>query len=118
MTDKRTPAAAVPHRPAATDKGFQVFNRRNTIGVSVLPGGAVNGLYLDESVRKMTERDLARDILAVASVASMRGRLSLREQIESAAQAEGRSVPPQTYEALPDVPTATEYEQYKQEKLN
>ena len=99
------------------DKGFQVFNRRNTIGVSVLAGGAVNGVYLDESVRKLTERDLARDILAVASVASMRGRLNLREQIEAAAQAEGRVVPPQTYEALPDVPTVDQYEQYKQEKL-
>lgn len=102
---------------AGTDRGFQVFNRRNTIGVSALPGGAVNGLYLDESVRKMTERDLARDILTVASVASMRGRLNLREQIEAAAEAEGRTVPPHTYEALPDVPTADQYDQYKQEKL-
>jgi hypothetical protein len=103
--------------PTAADRGFQVFNRRNTIGVSALPGGAVNGIYLDESVRKMTERDLARDILAVASVASMRGRLSLREQIEAAAHAEGRTVPPHTYEALPEVPTAEQYELYKHEKL-
>lgn len=116
MTDPRAAAAASPS-PASPEKGFEVFNRRNTIGVSVLPGGAVNGLYLDESVRKMTERDLARDILAVASVASMRGRLNLREQIEAAARAEGRAVPPQTYEALPEVPTAEQYEQYKQDTL-
>ncbi|MDA0251725.1 MAG: hypothetical protein O2892_11535 [Actinomycetota bacterium] len=108
-----TPSAGRP----APERGFQIFNRRNTIGVLVLPGGAVSGLYLDESVRKMTERDLARDILAVASVASMRGRLNIREQIEAAAQADERSVPPQTYEALPDVPTAGQYEQYKTEKL-
>jgi hypothetical protein len=109
MTDK-------PDTTAAADT-FQVFNRRNTIGVSARPGGAVNGLYLDESVRKMTERDLARDILAVASVASMRGRLNIREQIEAAAEAEGRAIPHQTYETLPDIPTAEQYEQYKQENL-
>lgn len=104
MTDKDNPE-------------FQIFNRRNTIGVSALPGGAVNGLYLDESVRKMTERDLARDILTVASVASMRGRLNLREQIEAAAEAAGHAVPPHTFETLPDVPTAEQFEQFKQEKL-
>jgi hypothetical protein len=107
MSDNADPAA----------KGFQVFNRRKTIGVSALPGGAVNGVFLDESVRKMNERDLAREILTVASVASMRGRLDLREQIDTAAEAEGRTVPPHTYEALPDVPTAEQYEQYKREKL-
>lgn len=101
----------------AEGRGFQVFNRRKSIGVSTLPGGAVNGLFLDESVRKMSERDLAREILTVASVASMRGRLGLREQIDTAAAAEGRTVPPHTYEALPDVPTVEQYEQYKREKL-
>lgn len=108
MSDKTDPPAG---------RGFQVFNRRQTIGVSTMPGGAVNGLFLDESVRKMTERDLAREILTVASVASMRGRLALREQIDAAAAAEGRTVPPHTYEALPDVPTAEQYEQCKREKL-
>jgi hypothetical protein len=108
MSDKTDPPAG---------RGFQVFNRRQTIGVSTMPGGAVNGLFLDESVRKMTERDLAREILTVASVASMRGRLALREQIEAAAAAEGRTVPAHTYEALPDVPTPEQYEQCKREKL-
>jgi hypothetical protein len=91
---------------------FQIFNSRKTIGVSAVAGGAVNGFYLDESVRKMTERDLVREILAVASVASMRGRLHIREQLDATG-----AVPPQTFEALVDIPTAHEYEQHRRAKL-
>ena len=108
MTNETAPAKPDP---------FQVFNRRQTIGVSARHGGAVNGVYLDESVRKMGERELAREILSVASVASMRGRLSVREQLEAAAKADGRAVTPATYEAMPDVPTAQEYERYKTSTL-
>ena len=98
---------------ATTPESFQVFNRRQTIGVSAVHGGAINGVYLDEAVRKMGERELAREIVSVASVAAMRGRLSVREQVEAAAKAEGRTVTPATYEAMPDVPTAEDYDRYK-----
>ncbi len=86
--------------------------------MSALAGGAVNGLHLDEKVRQLNEKDLTREILKVASVASMRGRLALREQIEAAAAAEDRIVPPQTYDALPHVPTTDEYERYKNDTLH
>jgi len=72
---------------------------------------------LHESVRKINERNLTREILAVASVASMRGRLAVRERMEAAAAANGTTVPPSTYEVLPDAPTAEQYEQYKHEIL-
>lgn len=96
---------------------YEVFNRSRTIGVAASPGGAVAGLYLHENTRKLGERALAREILTVASVAAMRGRLALREQIEAAAAERGQTVPAHTYEILPDVPTIEEYEQYKHRAL-
>jgi len=96
---------------------YEVFNRNRTIGVSTVPGGAVNGLFLHESVRQMNERNLAREILAVAGVASMRGRLGVRERMEAAAAANGTTVPASAFEVLPDAPTAEEYERYKRETL-
>lgn len=107
-----------PHdsTPQPQDR-YEVFNRHRTIGVSTAPGGAVNGIYLHESVRKGNERTLTREILAVASVASMRGRLGVRERMEANAAANGTTVPPSAYEVLPDAPTAEQYEQYKRETL-
>lgn len=102
--------------PADQDR-FEVFNRDRTIGVSALSGGAVSGFYLHSNVRKMNERDLARQILKVADVAAMRGRLHVRELMEAAAAARGATVPPNTYEVLPDVPTAEQYEAFKRENL-
>lgn len=96
---------------------YEIFNRNRTIGVSTVPGGAVNGVFLHESVRQMNERNLTREILAVASVASMRGRLGVRERMEAAAAANGTTVPASAFEVLPDAPTAEEYEQYKRETL-
>lgn len=96
---------------------FEVFNLRKTIGVSALHGGAVNGVYLHEDVRKLTERALCQEILAVAEVAAMRGRLSLRERIERAAADAGTPVPAGTFEVLDDVPTAEEYQRFARETL-
>ncbi|RFZ07586.1 hypothetical protein DSM43518_03328 [Mycobacterium marinum] len=96
---------------------YEVFNRNRTVGVSTVAGGAVNGLFLHESVRKLNERTLTREILAVASVASMRGRLAVRERMEATAAANGATVPAAVYEVLPDAPTAEQYEQYKHETL-
>ncbi|AQA07054.1 hypothetical protein BVC93_31690 (plasmid) [Mycobacterium sp. MS1601] len=96
---------------------YEVFNRNRTIGVSTAPGGAVTGLFLHENVRKGNERNLVREILAVAGVASMRGRLGVRERMEANAAANGTTVPPSAYEVLPDAPTAEQYEQYKRETL-
>jgi hypothetical protein len=98
---------------------YEIFNRHKTIGISVVREGTIKGIFLDESVRKMNERDLARDILAVASVAAMRGRLAIREYLEAEAAAAGRTVPPQTYEAeaMRNVPTHEQYEHFKQAKL-
>lgn len=96
---------------------YEIFNRNRTIGVSAVPGGAVNGVFLHESVRQMNERNLTREILAVASVASMRGRLGVRERMEAAAAANGTTVPASAFEVLPDAPTAEEYELYKRETL-
>ena len=96
---------------------YEVFNRTRTIGVSATAGGAVNGFFLHESVRQLKERALTREILAVASVASMRGRLAVRERMEAAAAANGTTVPTSAYDVLPDAPTAEQYEQYKRETL-
>ena len=85
---------------------YEIFNRNRTIGVSTVPGGAVNGVFLHESVRQMNERNLTREILSVASVASMRGRLGVRERMEAAAAANGTTVPASAFEVLPDAPTA------------
>lgn len=96
---------------------YEVFNRDRTIGVSTAAGGAVHGLFLHESVRQLNERALTREILAVAGVASMRGRLAVRECMEAAAAANGTTVPAAAYDVLPDAPTAEQYEQYKRETL-
>jgi hypothetical protein len=96
---------------------YEVFNRTRTIGVSTASGGAVNGLFLHENVRQLNERVLTREILAVAGVASMRGRLAVREHMEAAAAASGTTVPTSAYELLPDAPTAEQYEKYKRETL-
>ncbi|KAA1250706.1 hypothetical protein F0Q45_08410 [Mycobacterium simiae] len=96
---------------------YEIFNRNRTIGVSTVPGGAVNGIFLHESVRQTNERALAREILAVASVASMRGRLGVRERMEATAAANGTAVPASAYEVLPDAPTPEQYEHYKRETL-
>ncbi|GAT04564.1 hypothetical protein [Mycolicibacterium fortuitum] len=96
---------------------YEIFNRNRTIGVSTVPGGAVNGLFLHENVRQMNERALTREILAVAGVASMRGRLGVRERMEAAAAANGTTVPASAYEVLPDAPTAEQYERHKRETL-
>lgn len=96
---------------------YEVFNRDRSIGVSTAAGGTVNGLFLHENVRQLNERVLTREILAVASVASMRGRLAVRERMEAAAAANGTTVPASAYDVLPDAPTAEQYEQYKRETL-
>jgi hypothetical protein len=106
-----------PPTPQPQPDRYEVFNRARTIGISTIPGGAVNGIFLHESVRKMNERTLTREILAVASVASMRGRLGIRERMEAAAAAKGETVPPQTYEVMPDAPTADQYQEYKRQTL-
>jgi hypothetical protein len=102
--------------PAKTPR-FEVFNRDRTIGVSAAHGGATNGIFLHDNVRRMSERTLTQEILAVARVASMRGRLSLRERMEETAAANGTKVPPETYEVLRDTPTAEEYEQARRQIL-
>ncbi|CAN5623994.1 hypothetical protein BH09ACT8_BH09ACT8_50990 [soil metagenome] len=107
---------SAPDSPQLQDR-YEVFNRNRTIGVSTAPAGAVTGIYLHESVRKVNERTLTREILAVASVASMRGRLGVRERMEANAAANGTTVAPSVYEVLPDAPTAEQYEQYKRETL-
>lgn len=102
--------------PPTADR-FEIFNRDRTVGVSAAHGGAINGIYLHEKVRKMNERTLTQEILAVASVAAMRGRLSVRERMEADAAANGTTVPAQAYEVLPDAPTAAEYEDFKRRTL-
>lgn len=108
--------SAPDSRPQPQDR-YEVFNRNRTIGVSTAPAGAVTGIFLHESVRKGNERTLTREILAVASVASMRGRLGVRERMEANAAANGTTVPASAYEVLPDAPTAEQYEQFKRETL-
>lgn len=103
--------------PPTPDDHFEIFNRDRTVGVSAVHGGAINGVYLHEKVRKMNERTLAQEILAVASVAAMRGRLSVRERMEAEAAANGTTVPAQAYEVIPDAPTAAEYEDFKRTTL-
>lgn len=106
-----------PQQAEITDH-YSIFNRDRTIGVSASVGGKVVGFRLHESVRKTNERTLTRQILEVASVASMRGRLALREQMEASASESGYTVPPATYETLsPPVPTAEEYEEFKRQTL-
>ena len=56
----------------------------------------------------MTERQLSQEILAVAAVASARGRLSMREQMVAAAAVNDQYIGHSTYELLPDVPPAEE----------
>ncbi|MEU0498041.1 hypothetical protein [Mycobacterium sp. NPDC006124] len=108
---------STPHDQTPQPDRYEIFNRNRTIGVSTIPGGAVNGIFLHENVRKMNERNLTREILAVASVASMRGRLGVRERMEAAAAANGTTVPASAFEVLPDAPTPEAYEQYKRETL-
>lgn len=97
------------------DQTYEVFNQRRTVGVLAAHGGAVRGIFLHEDVRKMTERALTQEILKVASVASARGRLSLREQLVAAAG--HQPVQPLIFELLPDVPTEQEYEAFKRHTL-
>ncbi|MGV0743872.1 hypothetical protein [Mycolicibacterium sp. XJ870] len=97
---------------------YQVFDRHRNIGVAAGFGGATTGLYLSETVRYLNERTLARQILAVAAVASMRGRLAIREKMDEAAQAADSTITASTYELLESVPTAEEFEQFKRETLS
>ncbi|GAB7144973.1 hypothetical protein [Mycobacterium riyadhense] len=109
MTEPPNEEGAFEHRT------YEVFNQRRTIGVLAAHGGAVRGIFLDEEVRKMTERALAQEVLAVASVASARGRLSLREQLDAAI--DDRRFRPTIYELMPEVPTAEEYEAFRHKTL-
>ncbi|MFZ2240168.1 MAG: hypothetical protein WAV90_11555 [Gordonia amarae] len=97
---------------------FEIFNKTKTIGVATVPGGAVNGVFLDAKVRNLSERELAREILAVAAVASMRGRLALRDILEQAAATAEESLPPELFEVLPTVPNADQFEEFRRDTLN
>lgn len=97
------------------ERAYEVFNQRRTVGVLATHGGAVRGIFLHEDVRKMTERTLTQEILKVASVASARGRLSLREQLMAAAGEQ--PLQPSVFELLPEAPTEEEYEAFKRQTL-
>lgn len=99
------------------DRVYKVFNQRQSIGVSAGHGGAFRGLYLADSTKKMTERALAQEILSVAKVASLRGKLSMREQMIAAAAETDEHVSRATFELVPDVPTPEEYETLRRETL-
>ena len=113
MTTPDTPKDDTPFE----DRTYEVFNPQRTVGVRAAHGGAFTGLYLSEDVRKTTERALTRDILAVASVAAARGRLSYREQLETIAAQSGNPVTANVYDVLPNVPTEQEYEDLKKKTL-
>ncbi|MHC9295433.1 hypothetical protein ACRCUN_23475 [Mycobacterium sp. LTG2003] len=98
-------------------RSYQVFNPRRTIGVKAAFGGATTGVFLSEAVSYFNERILAQQILEVAAVASMRGRLALREKMDEAAEAADNTVGAGTYELLDSVPTTEEYERFKRETL-
>ena len=92
------------------DRVYDLFNRERTIGVRATHGGAIIAVHLKDDVRKMSERDLAREILKVAELASARGRLSLREKIEEVAAEEHRAITDAAFEVLPECPTRQEYD--------
>jgi hypothetical protein len=96
---------------------FKIFDSRQTIGVETGYGGVFRGLYLSPAVKKMKERQLAQEILAVAGVASARGRLCMREEMIASAAATDQHVNSSTFELLPGVPTAEEYETLRRETL-
>jgi len=113
MTTAKADATTVP----LDQRTFQIFNKTKTVGVRSTHGGTINGFYFADSVRNMSERALIAEVMAVAKIAYLRGRLSLREVMDASAAAADTFVSAGTYEMLPDLPTAAEYEQIKRETL-
>lgn len=99
------------------ERTFKIFDSRQVIGVEAGYGGVFRGLYLGPEVKKMKERQLAQEILNVAKVASARGRLCMREEMVAAAAAADQHVNSSTFELLPGVPTAEEYEALRRDLL-
>ncbi|SLH39017.1 hypothetical protein [Mycobacteroides abscessus] len=99
------------------ERTYALFNRRRTIGVKSGHGGATKAIHLDPAVAKMSERAAAQEIMNLAQVGSQRGLLSLREEVEEAAEKAGTTVDPCVWDVLDDVPTHEQYEQLKRTKL-
>ncbi|CDP89112.1 MULTISPECIES: hypothetical protein [Mycolicibacterium] len=91
---------------------FGVTNPAGTITAQATISGAINRIELSPSITSMTESDLARDIMATATLANLQGRAIQRAMVQSLLMHQGMD--PQTaaqfIDEMIDLPTPAQAE--------